>query len=73
MRLHDEIERIADNFADEYFGLHHQKEYRQYLSVIISKVLDVAIATINNVGLDAADEKATQTAIQALKVNKDES
>ena len=38
-----------------------------------NKALDAAIATINNVGLDAADEKATQTAIQALKVNEDES
>ena len=34
---------------------------------LVNKVLDATIETVNNVGLSADDEKAVQTAIQAIK------
>lgn len=33
--LIEKIEAIADTFADEYYGLHHQKEYREHLARIV--------------------------------------
>jgi len=41
--LLEHVELIADNFVDEYFGCHHQEEYRQYLLEIINICMYAAI------------------------------